>query len=97
MKMDKVASLAYARIQSKSALICALPEFKDGLDNLNIVQFLQQRVRWNKHATKEGMSYLEVKQLLLLCYCQSIVFYLLLKAEGRSVRDHPVIARLVEI
>jgi len=58
---------------------------------------LLQKVKGNKNVTKEGMSYLEVKQLLLLCYCQSIVFYLLLKAEGRSVRDHPVIARLVEI
>lgn len=78
-------------------LVGLLSEFKDGLDNLKIVQLLLQKVKGNKNVTKEGMSYLEVKQLLLLCYCQSIVFYLLLKAEGRSVRDHPVIARLVEI
>lgn len=78
-------------------LVGLLSEFKDGLDNLKIVQVLLQKVKSNKNVTKEGMNYLEVKQLLLLCYCQSIVFYLLLKAEGRSVRDHPVIARLVEI
>lgn len=41
------------------------------------------------------MSYLEAKHLLLLSYCIHIVFYLLLKAEGRPVRDHPVIARSV--
>lgn len=78
-------------------LVGLISEFKDGLDNLKIVQVLLQKVKSNKNVTKEGMNYLEVKQLLLLCYCQSIVFYLLLKAEGRSVRDHPVIARLVEI
>ncbi|XP_024527549.1 uncharacterized protein LOC9634996 [Selaginella moellendorffii] len=48
-------------------------------------------------ATREGKNYMEMKHMLLLSYCRTIVFYLLLKAEGRSVCDHPVIAKLVEI
>jgi hypothetical protein len=55
------------------------------------------KVKDGLRATKEGMNYLEVKHVLLLSYCQSIIFYLLMKAEARSVRDHPVIARLVEL
>ena len=44
-----------------------------------------------------GVRYLEMKQLLLLCYCQALTFYLLLKFEGQPIRDHLVLARLVEI
>lgn len=55
------------------------------------------QVRGGKLATAEGVSYLEAKHLLLLHYCINIVFYLLLKAEGRPVRDHPVIPRLLEL
>lgn len=43
------------------------------------------------------MTYLETKHLLLLHYCSCIVFYLLLKLEGASVKDHPVVTRLIEI
>jgi hypothetical protein len=56
-----------------------------------------KQVRAGQLATVEGISYLEVKHLLLLHYCIHLVFYFLLKAEGRPVADHPVIGRLVEI
>ncbi|KAK9829724.1 hypothetical protein WJX72_007528 [[Myrmecia] bisecta] len=58
---------------------------------------LLKEVKEGQVATAEGVSYLEAKHLLLLNYCTNIVFYLLLKAEGRPVRDHPVISRLVEL
>ena len=48
-------------------------------------------------STKEGISYLETKHLLMLTYCTNIVFYLLLKAEGAEVKDHPVLDRLVQL
>ena len=55
-------------------------------------------MKGGKGATEEGITYLELKHMLLLSYCQAIVFYFLLKAEmPQSVRDHPVVRRLVEL
>ena len=38
-----------------------------------------------------------MKQQLLLNYCLNLTYYLLLKAEGRAVKDHPVIGQLLEL
>ncbi|KAG8375894.1 hypothetical protein BUALT_Bualt09G0006600 [Buddleja alternifolia] len=54
-------------------------------------------VKGRESAKKGELHYIEVKQLLLQSYCQAITFYLLLKSEGQTVRDHPVVSRLVEI
>lgn len=69
----------------------------EGLTHDRAESLIAMQVRKGELATAEGVSYLEAKYLLLLHYCMHLVFYILLKAEGRPVRDHPVIARLVEI
>ena len=43
------------------------------------------------------MSYLEMKYNLLMSYCTFLSFYLLLKVEGKDVKDHPVIYKLTHI
>lgn len=54
-------------------------------------------MKGNNYPTVDGISYLEAKHLLLLNYCQSIVYYLLRKAKGLSIEEHPVVRSLVEI
>ncbi|ONK66295.1 uncharacterized protein A4U43_C06F6220 [Asparagus officinalis] len=79
-------------------LVALLKEMKDGLDAVRSkVQALTLKVRENQLLTADGMSYLETKHLLLLSYCQSIVYYLLRKAKGLSIEGHPVVQTLVEI
>ncbi|GFY82547.1 Sas10/U3 ribonucleoprotein (Utp) family protein [Actinidia rufa] len=83
---------------SAPELVGLLSELNDALEELeNKVNPLLRKVKEGGNTMKAGMHYMEVKQLLLMAYCQAITFYLLLKSEGQPVRDHPVIARLVEI
>lgn len=79
-------------------LISLLKEMKLGLDAVRSnVQAFTRKIKQNKLPTAEGMTYLETKHLLLLNYCQSIVYYTLRKAKGLSIEDHPVVRSLVEI
>jgi len=79
-------------------LVGLLGELKKGLEQVRErIHPVIEKVKVGALATREGMSYLEAKNLLMLSYCTNIVFYLLLKSEGKSVRDHPVMQRLVQI
>uniref|UniRef100_A0A1D2A5Z8 Sas10 C-terminal domain-containing protein n=1 Tax=Auxenochlorella protothecoides TaxID=3075 RepID=A0A1D2A5Z8_AUXPR len=92
------AERAAAAAQVAPELAGLLAELRGSLAEVrHRVGPLLKEVREGELATAEGLSYLEAKHLLLLQYCIGIVVYLLLKAEGRQVAGHPVIARLVEI
>mmetsp|Transcript_21909 Transcript_21909/g.59989 ORF Transcript_21909/g.59989 Transcript_21909/m.59989 type:complete len:720 (-) Transcript_21909:99-2258(-) len=58
---------------------------------------LREKVRSGAVPTGSGVSYLELRLQILLSYCTNVAFYLVLKAEGKSVRSHPVIEQLVEL
>ncbi|XP_078441231.1 sas10/U3 ribonucleoprotein (Utp) family protein [Wolffia australiana] len=77
---------------SAPELVGLLSELNEAIDQLHGLKSVLHKVRRTK-----GLNYFETKQKLLLAYIQAITFYLLLKAEGHPVRDHPVIAQLVEL
>jgi len=74
-----------------SELDVYLKEVRDETDPL------VKKITENKFPTEKGLSFLECKQQTLLMYCTHVVFYLLLKAEGKPVKDHPVIKQLVQL
>ncbi|XP_020698604.2 something about silencing protein 10 isoform X1 [Dendrobium catenatum] len=82
---------------SAPELVSLLSELNTSVDQLQQVKPLACKLVREGKDQARGMDYLELKQIVLLTYCQAISFYLLLKSEGHPVRDHPVIARLVEI
>ncbi|KAL4604468.1 hypothetical protein ACB092_10G195800 [Castanea dentata] len=78
-------------------LATLLKEMKEGLDTVRTkVQALTFKVKASQFLTADGISYLETKHLLLLNYCQSLVYYLLRKAKGFSIEGHPVVRSLIE-
>ncbi|XP_047316606.1 something about silencing protein 10 isoform X2 [Impatiens glandulifera] len=83
---------------SAPELVGLLSELNSAMDELeNKVNPLLSKVKEAQNGEKGSINYIELKQLLLLAYCQSITFYLLLKSEGEPARDHPVTGRIVEL
>ncbi|KEH30922.1 something about silencing protein 10 isoform X2 [Medicago truncatula] len=96
---------ALSKEEQMNVLYRSAPELVDWLSELNeahkqlefkINPFLS-KVKKGEIVMEGGVRYFELKQLILLSYCQAITFYLLLKSEGQSVDHHPVIGRLEEI
>ncbi|WOK98845.1 something about silencing protein 10 isoform X4 [Canna indica] len=82
---------------SAPELVGLLSELNESLDQVQKLKPVLLKVGERTDRGRGRMHYFEVKQALWLSYCQAINYYLLLKSEGHPVRDHPVIARLVEI
>ncbi|XP_018472607.1 protein THALLO isoform X1 [Raphanus sativus] len=83
---------------SAPEIVGLLSELNDAVEELeNKINPIMTKLKEGGVPLTGGARYLEVKQILLLAYCQSITFYFLLKSEGQPIRDHPVLARLVDI
>lgn len=79
-------------------LITVYNNLKSALEELKTkICPLLEEAQKDDICTTQGLTYLEVKHLLLLHYCICLLFYILLKVEGTSVENHPVVLRLVEI
>ncbi|XP_075685031.1 neuroguidin isoform X2 [Rhinoderma darwinii] len=61
------------------------------------VQNLTEKVRNGVYPTEKGLSFLELKDQLLLLYMQDLSHIIMEKASGRSLKENPGIMRLVEI
>lgn len=96
---------ALSKEEQMNVLYRSAPELVGWLSELNethrhleceINPFLS-KVKKGEIVMEGEVRYFELKQLILLSYCQAITFYFLLKSEGQPVHDHPVLARLEEI
>lgn len=76
--------------------LALLKDFKERLHLLRSqLQPLLQRAKENKLPTSSGLSFLQLKYHLMLGYCSSVVFYLMLKGRGSRVQGHPVIRKML--
>jgi len=96
-KMSEKEKLQLVQNESPE-LVALLTDFKAKLQDLktNVQPLLTEVVKKNL-PTSEGISLLETKFHLLLNYCMNVGFYMLLKAEGKPVQEHPVITQLVKL
>jgi hypothetical protein len=76
--------------------LALLKDFKERLNLLRTqLQPLLQKAKESKMPTSSGLSFLQLKYHLMLGYCSSVVFYLMLKGRAGSVQGHPVIRKML--
>lgn len=76
--------------------LALLKDFKDRLHLLRTqLQPLLQRAKESKMPTSSGLSFLQLKYHLMLGYCSSVVYYLMLKGSAGKVQGHPVIRKML--
>lgn len=72
---------------------------KDFKERLNLIRTqlvpLMQRAREGSLPSSSGLSFLQLKYHLMLGYCTSVVYYLMLKGRGGRIEGHPVIKRMI--
>lgn len=101
-QLSKEERMALLQVESRElpALAAELSERVNELkEKINPVkQLVKQVVASNPEGVNDELvQYLEVKQQLLLSYCTNLVFYMLLKSQGKSVRNHPVMRQLLDL
>lgn len=73
-----------------------LTEFEDSLVSISELQALLDKKN-SIEISKDIQSYLEMKYNLLMNYCTFLSFYLLMKVEGKSIKEHAVLFKINNI
>ncbi|CCI10541.1 unnamed protein product [Albugo candida] len=96
-KKDKLSILK----RSSPELFGLINELKKSLaivkDQLIPAIYKIKEMRKMDRSFGSGLRYLVVRQNLLLHYINNISFYLLLRSEGKTVQDHPVLDHILRI
>jgi hypothetical protein len=75
-----------------------LTDFNDKLDELNNkLTKVKQDIIEQETVDDEIVDYLKVKHQVLLSYCVNLIYYMSFKSKGESVKEKPVMNRLLEL
>lgn len=76
--------------------LALLKDFKERIVLLRTqLQPLIQRAKAGSIPSSSGLSFLQLKYHLMLGYCSSVVYYLILKGRAGKVLGHPVIKKML--
>ena len=93
-RLELIASHSPELLGIVSELKDLMVELKDRIAPISSVM---KQIHEEGAVQDDVVDYLEVKQQLLLSYCMNVLFYVYMKAQGKSVQNHPVMKQLLKL
>lgn len=93
-RLELIASHSPELLGIVSELKDLMVELKDRIAPISSVM---KQIHEEGALQDDVVDYLEVKQQLLLSYCMNVLFYVYMKAQGKSVQNHPVMKQLLKL
>ncbi|XP_035216278.1 S-methyl-5'-thioadenosine phosphorylase-like isoform X2 [Stegodyphus dumicola] len=95
LKENEMEDISFEDVEETIKLIKEVPQLAGNVSDT--VQNVLKRMKNNELETHKGISFLDLKNQIMLSYVTNLSYIVMKKLQGEKIEDDPVVERLVEL